>query len=149
MQTSVFKKNEQLLQNSIWKNVSFWYLSSRTHISLCVLSPCWQNLVITWYCRLLYRCRHLSTWPYSQFVIPYRVSLQFLETKNLVIAISLPLLSRLETQILQSSALHTRHCINQIGFFFLGVSRWKPRVLKLIKIFKQSLNSYGLGENEQ
>ena len=59
-------KNGKLLQNNIWKKKkSFWYLPSEIHTSRCVLSPCSQNLAISWYCRLLYRCRHLLTWPYN------------------------------------------------------------------------------------
>ena len=49
----------------------FWRLPSKIHTSLCVLSPCSQNLVMSWYCRLLYRCRHLSTWPYSLLLVVY------------------------------------------------------------------------------
>ena len=60
---SCFRKAKNFFKIT-YEKISFWCLSIKIHTSRCVLSPCLQNLVISWYCRLLYRCRHLSTWPY-------------------------------------------------------------------------------------
>ena len=50
-------------QRHLLEKNSLWWLSSRIYISRSLLSPWSRSLVISWYCRLLYRCRHLSLLP--------------------------------------------------------------------------------------